>query len=85
LADRLLGGTGDDTIHLAEGDTVTGGAGADTFIFTIGAGPTDSDITDFEAGDAIVVVYNGQFNGLAGNPNPIPLVTGTNPIADLPG
>jgi Ca2+-binding RTX toxin-like protein len=52
---NLTGGGGNDTIVGGAGDdTITGGAGDDTFGFTGGAG-THTTITDFSAGDALLI------------------------------
>ncbi len=54
--DKLLGGRGNDKLHGGRGDdTLTGGSGADRFVFSRRK-PGDDIITDFEAGDAIVLV-----------------------------
>jgi Ca2+-binding RTX toxin-like protein len=53
--DTLVGGAGDDFLTGGSGvDTLTGGAGNDTFIDTI-AGLNGDTITDFSAGDKIVI------------------------------
>ncbi len=54
MRDNILGGAGDDVIiGLGGGDRMTGGNGADTFVFTaprdFGEGPFD-EITDFTSG-----------------------------------
>lgn len=61
--DRLYGGDGDDLLYGAEGndrleggagdDTLSGGSGNDVFVFLPGSGA--DKITDFQAGDAIVL------------------------------
>lgn len=59
--DTLIGGAGNDTLMGGAGnDTLTGGSGADRFMFNTGAAFTSKDlgvdtITDFEAGDRIVL------------------------------
>lgn len=63
--DFLLGGNGDDTLRGGDGDdvlvgglgvdTLTGGAGNDTFVFGGGNGDVNNVITDFSAGDSIMI------------------------------
>ncbi len=52
--DILIGDTGSDTLNGGEGnDTLTGGLESDTFVFTSGCG--QNTITDFAAGEVIVL------------------------------
>ena len=57
-ADTLDGGDGEDVLHLAGGDTGTGGMGADSFLVH---DPDDSgtgfEITDFDPAEDIVTVF----------------------------
>jgi len=60
-SDTLDGGTGDDFLIIGEGDTATGGDGADTFFTLDGLmnGDAPGIITDYNAAeDSLVVSYN---------------------------
>lgn len=64
-ADRLFGGSGDDTIYIGKDDQATGGEGADTFVF-VHLGRLSSStarIRDFDAAeDEIVFAYRIEPN-----------------------
>jgi len=56
---EIIGGGGNDTIIGGAGnDTITGGAGDDVFGF-VGGGNTHTTITDFTAGDSILIDIEG--------------------------
>ncbi len=57
--DTLFGGAGNDTLLLGSGDSGTGGDGGDQFQIAMQGDPTlgVSQITDYNAGDTIVLNY----------------------------
>lgn len=59
--DELDGGAGDDQIFLAPDAVATGGAGADTFIFSEQAGPDGllGLVTDFSEGQGDRIAFSG--------------------------
>jgi Ca2+-binding RTX toxin-like protein len=58
----ITGGGGNDTIFGGAGnDTITGGAGEDVFGF-VGGANTSTTITDFSAGDSILIDIDGVSN-----------------------
>ncbi len=73
--DELFGGEGNDTLTGGPGDDIaTGGAGHDTFIFDA-ADPGHDIITDFSAGDSLIL------NGLGGANASVSSVLGAGPQA----
>ena len=57
-SDLLLGGAGNDRIEFDQSDTVTGGAGADTFVGFVGD-PLMPLVTDFVAGEDEMILHLG--------------------------
>ena len=54
--DLLLGGDGNDTIWFDRADTVTGGAGRDSLVYSADANSSAS-VTDFTAGEDVMTIY----------------------------
>ena len=76
-ADTLLGGPGNDNLDpggapSGSHDTVTGGAGSDTFVYGLGYGAVT--ITDFDQGNSggfdVSEHDKLEINGFSGDPNP---------------
>ncbi len=64
----LNGGTGNDTLLMAPGDTGTGGAGKDTFGVTLNQNPDvgPTKVTDYQAGEKISIPVDiGAFQEVA--------------------
>ena len=70
VADSLSGGDGNDDLYLGDGDTGTGGAGADDFVLLDGEAADLALILDYDAQeDALIYVYD------EGEPEPMISVT----------